>query len=182
MLKSVRHFVGYHRIILSGMVGVLLYVFAKPTVWTIIAGCPIILIGEGIRIWSSGYITKNQMLVQDGPYAFMRHPLYLGTFVIGLGFAIMGAKISLIVLYLIAFTIIYFSTIAEEEESLRHRFGNEFFEYARQVPLFVPLPTAAMSGQTKFQWQRVMGHREYKTWLAIGIFLVLMFFKSYYVS
>ncbi len=182
MLKSVRHFVGYHRIILSAMVGVLLYVFARPTVWTIIAGCPIILIGEGIRTWSSGYITKNQMLVQDGPYAFVRHPLYLGNFVIGLGFAVMGAKVSLVVLYLIAFTIIYFSTITEEEEYLRDRFGHEFSEYARQVPRFIPLPAGTMNGQTKFQWERVMGHREYKTWLAIGIFLVLMFFKSYYVS
>ena len=182
MLKSIRHFVGYHRIILSAMVGVLLYVFARPTVWTILAGCPIILIGEGIRIWSSGYITKNQMLVQAGPYAFTRHPLYLGNFVIGLGFAVMTAEISLVVLYLIAFSIIYFSTIAEEEESLMNRFGQEFAEYVRQVPRFVPLPTGAVNGQTKFRWERVMGHREYKTWLAIGIFLVLMFFKSYYVS
>jgi protein-S-isoprenylcysteine O-methyltransferase Ste14 len=182
MLKSIRHFVGYHRIILSAMVGVLLYVFAKPTVLTIMAGCPIILIGECIRIWSSGYITKNKILVQDGPYAFTRHPLYLGNFIIGLGFAIMGAKVSLVVLYLITFTLIYLSTIAEEEESLRDRFGQEFSKYARQVPRFVPGPTGATHSQREFQWDRVMGHREYKTWLAIGIFLVLMIFKSYYVS
>jgi protein-S-isoprenylcysteine O-methyltransferase Ste14 len=182
MLKSFRHFVGYHRILLSIMVGVVLYLFAIPTLWTIIAGLPIILLGEVIRIWSSGYITKNRALVQDGPYALTRHPLYLGNFLIGLGFAVMTAKTGLIILYLVAFGMIYFSTIAEEEQSLRERFGQEFSEYARQVPAFIPRPANITNGHTRFRWERVKGHREYKTWLAIGVFLVLMVFKSYYVS
>jgi len=182
MLKSFRHFVGYHRISLSIVVGIVLYVFAMPTPWTIVASLPIILLGEGIRIWSSGYITKNKALVQNGPYALTRHPLYLGNFVIGLGFAVMTAKMSLIILYCVAFGMIYFSTIAEEEESLRERFGQEFSEYARQVPPFIPRPTGITNSHMRFQWERVKGHREYKTWLAIGIFLVLMVFKSYYVS
>ena len=182
MLKSFRHFVGYHRILLSIVVGIVLYVFAMPTPGTIVAGLPIILLGEGIRIWSSGYITKNKALVQDGPYAMTRHPLYLGNFLIGLGFAVMTAQIGLILLYGVAFGIIYFSTIEEEEESLRERFGQEFSEYARQVPPFIPRPTSITNGHAGFRWERVKGHREYKTWLAIGIFLVLMVFKSYYGS
>jgi protein-S-isoprenylcysteine O-methyltransferase Ste14 len=181
-LKSIRHFVGYRRILLSITVGIVLYVFAMPTTWTIIAGLPLILVGEGIRIWSSGHITKNTALVRTGPYAWIRHPLYLGNFLIGFGFAVMTAQIRLMILYLIAFGFIYYSTISEEETFLRERFGREYEEYARRVPLFLPRPKGIAEAQSEFQWKRVRAHREYKTWLAIGILLVLMIFKSYYVS
>jgi protein-S-isoprenylcysteine O-methyltransferase Ste14 len=181
MLKSIRCYVGYHRILLSIIVGVCLYVFAMPTAWTIMAGLPIILLGEAIRIWSSGYITKNKALVQDGPYAIVRHPLYLGNFIIGLGFAVMTGKTGLIILYSLAFGMIYFATIAEEEESLEKLFGGEFSEYVNQVPSIIPRLGVRKKSRTGFRWERVIGHREYKTWMAIGIFLVLMVFKSYYV-
>ena len=182
LLKSFRHFVGYHRILLSIAVGGVLYAFAMPTAWTIIAGLPMVLCGEGIRIWSSGHITKNKTLVRTGPYAWIRHPLYLGNFLIGFGFAVMTAQIRLMILYLFAFGVIYYSTITEEENFLQERFGPEYSEYTRQVPLFLPRPKGIAEGQTEFRWERVKAHREYKTWLAIGILLGLMIFKSYYVS
>ena len=120
--------------------------------------------------------------MQDGPYALARHPLYLGNFLIGLGFTIMAGKVSLIALLLVTFAIIYFSTIAEEEEFLQDRFGREFSEYARQVPRFIPWATAMPTGEEKFRWERVKDHKEYKAWMAIGLCLVLMVFKSYYVA
>ncbi|HLB02790.1 MAG TPA: isoprenylcysteine carboxylmethyltransferase family protein [Nitrospiria bacterium] len=182
MIKSIRHFIGYHRILLSIMAGIAIYIFAKPTHLSILAGLPVILAGEGIRIWSSGYITKNKVLVQDGPYALVRHPLYFGNLLIGLGFTIMAGKVSLLALFLAAFAIIYFSTIAEEEEFLQNRFGYEFSEYAQQVPRFIPWATATPTGEERFKWERVKGHKEYKAWVAIGLCLVLMVFKSYYVA
>src|SRR5205807_3637577 len=51
-------------------------------------GIGYIIAGLMIRLWSNGYAIKNDKLTTSGPYAFVRNPLYLGTFLIALGFAI----------------------------------------------------------------------------------------------
>ncbi|MDZ7630439.1 MAG: methyltransferase [Gemmatimonadaceae bacterium] len=41
-----------------------------------------------MRAWSTGHIVKNQVLTTTGPYAHTRNPLYLGSFLMALGFAL----------------------------------------------------------------------------------------------
>src|SRR5439155_3013450 len=72
--------------------------FAKPTVWTLIAGAAVALPGLLLRAWASGHLRKNEMLATTGPYAYTRNPLYLGSFLIGLGFTIAAAEILLTVI------------------------------------------------------------------------------------
>lgn len=180
MLKSIRHFVGYHRKLLSVVGVTIFFIFAKPTPWTLLAGLPFILIGEALRIWSSGYIAKNRVLVQEGPYALIRHPLYLGNFLIGFGFSLMGGHLGLIFLFLVMFGIIYFSTVTEEETALHARFGEEFSTYASRVPRFIPRVPDTVYGPIESGWDRIRAWREYRTCLAIVACLALMVFKSYY--
>src|SRR5580698_9130912 len=52
------------------------------------SGIGYILAGLLIRLWSNGYAIKNDKLTTSGPYAFVRNPLYLGTFLIAIGFVI----------------------------------------------------------------------------------------------
>ena len=52
------------------------------------AGIGYIIAGILIRLWSNGYAIKNDKLTTSGPYAFVRNPLYLGTFLIAIGFVI----------------------------------------------------------------------------------------------
>ena len=182
LLKSLRHFVGYHRILLSGGVVAVLCFFAAPNRTSILAGIPIILLGEGVRIWSSGCLTKNRALSRSGPYALVRHPLYLGNFLIGVGFSVTSGRAALVVLFAAAYGAIYYATIEEEEKALRERFGKEFEAYASQVPRLIPLRIPFPQKGAGFQWTRVKDHREYKTWVAIGVLLAFMVVKSYYVA
>jgi protein-S-isoprenylcysteine O-methyltransferase Ste14 len=182
MITSIRHFIGYNRILFSGAVVFLLLILAKPTVLTILLGLPFIVGGAGIRIWSSGYIDKNKALIMDGPYALIRHPLYMGNFVIGLGFAIMAGEFSLLLVFLCAFGIIYLSTIMEEEKYLQELYGQQFSEYVREVPRFIPRLAGKNKDHMTFEWRRVRGHKEYKAWAAIGVCVIFMVFKSYYIA
>jgi protein-S-isoprenylcysteine O-methyltransferase Ste14 len=182
LLKSVRHFIGYHRILLSGAVVAVLCLFAAPTLPSILAGIPIILSGEGVRIWSSGCLTKNRALSRSGPYALIRHPLYLGNFLIAIGFSVTSGRAALVLLIAAAYGTIYYATIEEEEKALRERFGEEFEEYAGQVPRLIPLRVPFPRRGAGFRWTRVRDHREYKTWVAIGVLLAFMVFKSYYAA
>jgi protein-S-isoprenylcysteine O-methyltransferase Ste14 len=63
-------------------------VVARPTPATILLGLPSVILGQGLRLWATGYLVKTEQLTVVGPYAHLRHPLYAGTLLIGIGFAL----------------------------------------------------------------------------------------------
>ncbi len=138
-MESLSRIISKNRVTLS-FAGVIVFLyFAAPTLATITAGIPLILIGEIMRTWSSGFIKKNEVLSQSGPYALTRNPLYLGTFLIGAGFSIMTNRIILICIFLVIFFFIYKLTIQSEEKLLSAKFGATYFKYKERVPVFFPI-------------------------------------------
>ena len=76
------------RLYFAWVFAVALAIYAKSTDRGFWLGIPVILAGEAIRIWSHGYLRKARQLASDGPYAYVRNPLYLGNFLMGLEFCI----------------------------------------------------------------------------------------------
>ena len=66
----------------------LFVVLARPDRRSLFVGGAVALVGLGIRAWASGHIRKNARLAVSGPYAHTRNPLYLGSFVMGVGFTV----------------------------------------------------------------------------------------------
>src|SRR5580704_7036475 len=88
------------------------------------SGLGYIIAGALIRLWSNGYAIKNDKLTTSGPYAFVRNPLYLGTFLIAIGFVIVlksdnpsGEIYRWIAggIFLLALSFMYYRTIQEEQ-------------------------------------------------------------------
>jgi protein-S-isoprenylcysteine O-methyltransferase Ste14 len=176
MIDRLRYFVSHHRILCSLFLAIGLWLLARPVPTSIFAGLPVILLGEGIRTWSSGQIEKNKRLAKEGPYALTRNPLYLGNFFLGLGFSIMAGHWVVIAVFLPTFAFIYSATIRSEEETLARLFGSEFETYKREVPRFFPrLRSGRIGGQ--FQWSLVRKHREFNTWLGVVAGIALMAIK-----
>jgi hypothetical protein len=76
-------------------------------------------------------------LVQEGPYAFTRNPMYLGDLIFTLGLAlILRSKASLLLLLVNA--VMLHQRVLEDEERLRQRFGPEYDEYCRRVKRWLP--------------------------------------------
>lgn len=131
-----------------------------------------ILLGEGIRTWSSGYLEKNRVLQTQGPYSLTRNPLYVGNFLIGLGFALIGNSLLGGVVLIGGFLLIYTATILEEEGYLAKCFGEAYEVYTQRVPRL--LPRFAWPEPGEFRWTQVRAHREYNTWCGlIGGILIL---------
>ena len=63
---------------------------SRPTPLSLLLGPIPIAAGEALRLWATGYLHKNDALTIAGPYAYLRHPLYLGTLLIAAGFLIMA--------------------------------------------------------------------------------------------
>ena len=155
------------RIPLSTAIAVAFLFLAEPTPATLLAGLPLVILGGGIRTWSSGYIRKNKELAVTGPYAYTRNPLYLGNFLIGLGFVIMLNRPVLVAVFLVVFGLVYRALIREEEAVLSGKFGGAYEDYLKKVPRFFPR-AGGTSESGDFSWGLVIRHQEYYAWLGMA--------------
>ncbi len=150
-----------------GFVFALLYFWlARPT-WRFIAlGSVLILPGLLIRALASGHVRKNEALATSGPYAYTRNPLYLGSLLIGIGFAVAARNWWVGVVLVVMFFAIYLPVIRDEEAFLRVKFP-EFAEYARRVPRMFPriAPARLNDGGGGFSLDLYLKHREYNALL-----------------
>ena len=80
-------FLQRRRVALGFLCAALALWLARPTTFSIVTGVLIALPGELLRIWAAGHITKGREVTRSGPYQLVRHPLYLGSTIMGLGFA-----------------------------------------------------------------------------------------------
>ena len=80
------------RVALGFACGVAALWLSRPTWTTWTAGCAIALAGEMVRIWAAGHVEKNREVTASGPYRFSAHPLYVGSAIIGVGFAVSAAS------------------------------------------------------------------------------------------
>jgi protein-S-isoprenylcysteine O-methyltransferase Ste14 len=137
---------------LRGILGFPLFlvaiIFEKPNLNSCVLGFSILIFGEFIRIVSvaySGPTTRARRLVApklitNGPYGYVRNPLYLGNFLIGLGFLI--ATRAFFPWFQIAFIPLFFAEylliVKAEEKFLEEKFGREYSEYKKRVRRFIP--------------------------------------------
>lgn len=161
--------------------------FARPTFLTLSIGAVISVIGLLIRAWAAGHIRKNQNLAVSGPYAYTRNPLYLGSFVMGIGFAIAAGVWWLAILFAILFLGIYLPVMRVETVELTEIFGDSFKKYAEEVPLFVPRlfryrDENEDSAAKKFELELYLKYREYQAALGVAFALGVLALKAYFLQ
>ncbi len=119
-----------------------LYVWlARPTWISVFIGGAVAVVGVVIRALASGHVKKNAELTQTGPYAYSRNPLYVGSIVIGAGFAVAALNWWIVLGLAVLFLAIYIPVIRSEEAFLRSQFAG-FDDYCRRVPRFVGLASS----------------------------------------
>lgn len=158
---------------------VVLAIFARSTDIGFLVGIPIVLAGESIRVWSHGYLRKARQLATDGPYAYVRNPLYVGNFLIGLGFCVIIWNPFVVALYVLGFFGLYWVTVRGEEQRLSFKFPDEYQDYLKTVPRFFPrLTPYSKRSQLKFEFHRVIGHGEPITILGVILLLLLIHLRQ----
>ncbi len=167
------------RIPLGFVLGIAYLVFAKPNPTTFIAGGLIALAGVLIRAWAAGHIKKNAELATSGPYAHTRNPLYLGSFLIAAGFALV-AHWALLIVVVIFFAVIYYPTMQREIGNIAKFFPDSYPAYANNVPLFFPRPTpwrGDARSRNAFSFSLYLRHREWRAALTYVLAMAWLAFR-----
>jgi protein-S-isoprenylcysteine O-methyltransferase Ste14 len=169
------------RVPLGFALAVLYMWLARPTVQSILIGAAVVLPGLLMRALSSGHVQKNEQLATSGPYAYTRNPLYLGSLILAVGFAVAARNWWIAAVMVVMFFAIYLPVIGGEETYLRERFP-EFEEYARQVPRLFPRLTAFPGSRGTFSWPLYLKHREYNALIGSVAILVALAAKLHWMS
>lgn len=144
---------------------------SRPTVGLLIAGSLISLLGLLIRAIAAGSILKDERLADGGVYSRLRHPLYVGSFLLGLGLSIAGGRWWFPVVFSALFGWTYSLTIRAEELELESRFGELFTRYREGVPAFLPRsrPYHSVDPSPGFRMGVYLRNREWQAALGAGV-------------
>lgn len=123
---------------------------AEPTPRGLAAGGLVAALGAGLRVWGAGHLVKTDRFVVSGPYAFLRHPLYAGTLLAGLGLGLAAgpAALALAVGAFAPFFLLYYLPYKDRIEGARLecRYGDAYTAWRRAVPALLPRRAAFRSG------------------------------------
>lgn len=161
----------------SLIVPLIFVVFARPTPLLLAAGVALVVVGELIRIWAAGCISKNAELACKGPFAFVRNPLYLGSLFIGLSYCVMSGLWWSAVVSAVMYYYFYWGTIVNEEEHLRCVLGDAYARYCEAVPRLCPRFAAYQCDGQPFSWERVWYNREYQSIIGVTLFTAAFLIK-----
>jgi protein-S-isoprenylcysteine O-methyltransferase Ste14 len=161
-------FLARWRVFLGFVFAALTLWIATPTRTSFIIGAVVATLGELLRVWAAGHLEKSTEVTRSGPYRFVRHPLYLGSSLIGIGFAVAARHVivaAVVVLYLI---LTLTSAMVREEAHLRTKFGDAYDAYVEQR-------SEPMS--RRFSWARALRNREHHTMAGLGAAFLLLWMK-----
>jgi protein-S-isoprenylcysteine O-methyltransferase Ste14 len=165
-----------------GFAFALFYLWIARPSWTSIAiGAAVAAPGILMRAMASGHVRKNEELTTSGPYAYTRNPLYVGSLIMAVGFAIAARSVWVLVLMVVMFGAIYLPVIRAEEVFLRQTFPN-FDEYAHNVPRLLPRLTAFGNAGAAFSRALYWQHREYNAILGTVALMVALVAKRLWGS
>lgn len=130
------------------------------------------LVGVAIRVWVAGRVPVGtsgrntaigqvaQSLNTAGPYSLVRHPLYLGNFMLWMGPALFTRSVLWVLLVAALFWLCYERIMLVEERFLRARFGRAFDQWARTTPVLLPRLRQWRAPVLPFSWRTAI-RREY---------------------
>ena len=176
--------IGRFRVFFGFLAGGMFALMCHPApTFRLAAGLLVAFLGLLLRGWAAGYLEKGRRLAQDGPYSFLRHPLYAGSFLIALGLVAAGTNfryeihvVIVLLIFLGLFLGVYPRRIREEEFTLEQIFGDAWRAFAARNHRFLPSLPCRREGADSFSWVRYRKNREYQAALgyAAGVALILL--------
>jgi protein-S-isoprenylcysteine O-methyltransferase Ste14 len=144
------------------------------------------LLGLLVRVYTIGHIAKNTSgrntdgqiaddLNTKGIYSMVRHPLYVGNFIMWLGIAMLTANVWFVIAFVFAYWVYYERIMFAEEQFLRRKFGEPYINWSLKTPAFVPSFKNWEKPYFGFNLKKVI--RQEKNGL-VAVFMVIFLFQQ----
>lgn len=143
------------------------------------------LIGLGVRIYTVGHTPKNtsgrnttegqvaDVLNTTGIYSIVRHPLYVGNFLMWLSPAMLTGNLWFIVAFCLFYWVYYERIMYAEEQFLRKKFGKSYLDWSDNVPAFIPKLKGFQPSNLPFSWRKVLSKEKN------GLFALFLIFSVF---
>jgi len=149
---------------------------AQPSGRTLVAGSVVAGLGEALRIWAAGHLSKSREVTSSGPYRFFAHPLYVGSSIMGIGLAIASGSLPVAVLILVYLAATIGAAVRSEEAFLRQKFGDQYDRYRRGE---IGARDSAASTR-KFALAQAIANREHRAMGGVVLAVLLLCLKAAY--
>ncbi len=157
------------RVPVGFVVGLLGLGLAQPTWPSLRRGALVALFGAGLRVWAAGHLDKGREVTSSGPYRWVRHPLYLGSALMGIGFIIAANHAGAAALVLLYLLVTLTAAIRIEDAWLAARFGADYAAYrAGHLP----------RSSRRFTFARVRANREGRALAGFVAVLAVLAWKA----
>jgi protein-S-isoprenylcysteine O-methyltransferase Ste14 len=145
-----------------------------------------------VRTWGTAYLNPEVMvdmklhtsrLVADGPYRYLRNPLYFGNILLAIGFGLMASRIGFVILVL-GIVVFDYRLILREEAAIVSSQGDSYRAYCAAVPRLLPaLRPKVPSGGAKPNWSGGFLGEAFMWVLAasVAVFAATLSLKIFYV-
>lgn len=149
------------------------------------------LLGLAVRIYTVGHTpagtsgrntTEGQVaeqLNQTGIYSLVRHPLYLGNFLMWLAVAMVTANAAYIIGFVLAYWLYYERIMYAEEAFLRNKFGSSYTTWAANVPAFIPKLSGFVAPKYPFSLKKVLKKEKNGLAALFGLFFLFKYLQHY---
>jgi protein-S-isoprenylcysteine O-methyltransferase Ste14 len=159
----------------------------SPFRWEI--GLALIIIGEAIRlagVAAAGTVTRRrsrnvQRLVAYGIFAWVRNPLYIGNFLIWMGFVTISGVLWFLPAAVLLFAVEYELIVRYEEGVLESIFGREYLDYKSETPRWIPRPPRGDVPVGEHHWGEAF-RSEISTFLQYAVLLIAFWIKAHVLA
>lgn len=161
------------RVTLGFVLGPLVFWLAHPTAFTLALGFGMAAVGEGLRVWAAGHLNKSREVTSSGPYRWFAHPLYVGSSVIGAGFAVASGSAAAALVIAIYLGVTLTAAVRTEEAFLRGAFGDRYDRYRRGAAV-----DAADAAGRRFRVSQALANQEHRAVLGFAAVALLLALKA----
>jgi protein-S-isoprenylcysteine O-methyltransferase Ste14 len=149
------------------------------------------LLGLLVRIYAVGHTPAGtsgrntaegqvaEQLNQTGIYSLVRHPLYLGNFLMWLAVAMLTANTAYIVGFVLAYWLYYERIMYAEEAFLRNKFGDNYTNWAAKVPAFMPKLGGFVQPKYSFSIKKILKKEKNGIAALFGLFYLFQLVGNY---
>jgi hypothetical protein len=157
-----------------------LLILGSPSVYSLVIGSGVVILGQLIHFISAGYLVKRDELITAGPYQFVRHPFYVGSFISDMGFSIMALNPYVPLIYFPLFYLVVIpKRVRIEEQFLLSKFGQTYEAYRERVSRYLPSWKTHLQGaQGRFSWSQIHEKREVQRVLNALSLIILFHFRA----